>query len=213
MAAGVIAALAAAWRFTRLSELITPAHVAHAARAVRTIGWAPLALVLAYTPAEFLMFPRAVLTLFGSIAFGAWLGAAYALAGIFIASAATYFAGHLLPDGSVRRLAGSRVERVAQVLARHGVLAVLAVRVVPVAPSGVEGVVAGAMRITLWKYLVGTMLGMAPGVLATAFFGGEVATALEDPSKVNYWLIGAVVLLFGAVTFAVGRRLAKTSAH
>ena len=213
MAAGVIAALAAAWRFTRLSELITPAHVAHVARAVRTIGWAPLALVLAYTPAEFLMFPRAVLTLFGSIAFGAWLGAAYALAGIFIASAATYFAGHLLPDGSVRRLAGSRVERVAQGLARHGVLAVLAVRVVPVAPSGVEGVVAGAMRITLWKYLVGTMLGMAPGVLATAFFGGEVATALEDPSKVNYWLIGAVVLLFGAVTFVVGRRLAKTSAH
>lgn len=211
-AALVIAGLAAAWRFTRLSELITPAHIGGAARALRETSWAPFALVLAYTPAEFLMFPRPVLTLFGSVAFGAWLGAAYGLAGIFIASLATYFAGHLLPDGAVRRVAGKRVERVANVLRRHGVLAVLAVRVVPVAPSGVEGVVAGAMRIKLWEYLVGTMLGMTPGVLATAFFGGQVATALDDPSKVNYWLIAAVVLVLGATTFFVGRRLAKATA-
>jgi uncharacterized membrane protein YdjX (TVP38/TMEM64 family) len=90
---------------------------------------------------------------------------------------------------------------------------VFAVSIAPVAPFPVVGMVAGAAGIKLWHYVVGTTLGMAPGVLATAFFGGEVATALEDPSKVNYWLIGAVVLLFGAVTFAVGRRLAKTSAH
>lgn len=211
-AALLIAALAGAWRFTPLSELVTPAHVDGAVRALRNTGWAPVALVLAYTPAEFLMFPRAVLTLFGSVAFGPWLGATYALSGIFLASLATYLAGYLLPDGTVRRMAGKRIERVATVLRRHGVLAVLAVRVVPVAPSGVEGVVAGAMRIKLWEYLVGTMLGMTPGVLATAFFGGQVATALEDPSQVNYWLIAAVVLLFGAMTFIVGRRLAKASA-
>src|SRR5690348_3613326 len=101
-AALLIAALAAAWRFTRLSQLITPANVTDTARALRATWWAPLALVLAYTPAEFLMFPRAVLTLFGSVAFGAWLGAGYGLAGIFIASLATYFAGHMLPDGTVR---------------------------------------------------------------------------------------------------------------
>jgi len=211
-AALLVAGLAAAWRFTPLSRLITPANVTDTARALRATSWAPIALVLAYTPAEFLMFPRAVLTLFGSVAFGAWLGAAYGLAGIFIASLATYFAGHMLPDGTVRRVAGRRVERVAKVLRRHGVLAVLAVRVVPVAPSGVEGVVAGAMRIKLWEYLVGTMLGMTPGVLVSAFFGGQVATALDDPSQVNYWLIAAVVLLFAGMTFVVGRRLAKAAA-
>jgi uncharacterized membrane protein YdjX (TVP38/TMEM64 family) len=211
-AAIVIAAHGAAWRLTRLSEYLTPAHINEMARTLRETSWAPFALVLAYTPAEFLMFPRPVLTLFGSIAFGAWLGAAYGLAGIFIASLATYFAGNMLPEGTVRRMAGERVERVAKMLRRHGVLAVLAVRVVPVAPSGVEGVVAGAMRIKLWEYLVGTMLGMTPGVLATAFFGGQVATALDDPSKVNYWLIGAVVLVLGTMTFFVGRRLAKAAA-
>jgi phospholipase D1/2 len=158
------------------------------------------------------MFPRPVLTLFGSVAFGAWLGAAYGLIGIFIASLATYFAGHMLPEGTVRRVAGRRVERVASMLRRHGILAVLAIRVVPVAPSGVEGVIAGAMRIKLHEYLIGTMLGMTPGVLMSAFFGGQVATALDDPSKVNYWLIGAVVLVFGAMTFLVGRRLAKAAA-
>src|SRR3954467_5556540 len=82
VAALVLGALAAAWRFTPLAQLITPEHVSGWARVVRQAKWAPAALVLAYTPAEFIMFPRAALTLLGSIAFGPWRGFAYGFAGI-----------------------------------------------------------------------------------------------------------------------------------
>jgi uncharacterized membrane protein YdjX (TVP38/TMEM64 family) len=167
-----------------------------------------VALVLLYTPAEFVMFPRAVLTMLGAIAFGPWLGFSYAFMGIFLASLATYFAGRLLPRGSVQRFAGARVERMTKVVRRHGVLAVLAVRLVPVAPSGMEGIIAGAIRIPLWHYLVGTMAGMTPGMLATTFFGHQISNALEDPSRVNYWLIGIVVVLLAGLIYVLTRRFA-----
>jgi hypothetical protein len=57
-AALMIAALAAAWRCTPLSEFITPDRITGWARTVRGVSWAPIVVMLAYTPAVFVMFPR-----------------------------------------------------------------------------------------------------------------------------------------------------------
>jgi phospholipase D1/2 len=54
----MIAALAAAWRCTPLSEFITPDRITGWARTVRGVSWAPIVVMLAYTPAVFVMFPR-----------------------------------------------------------------------------------------------------------------------------------------------------------
>lgn len=59
----------------------------------------------------------------------------------------------------------------------------------------VLGALAGAARIKLWHYIAGTFLGMLPGVLATTIFGDQIATALEDVSKINYGLLGAAAVV------------------
>jgi len=48
---------------------------------------------------------------------------------------------------------------------------------------------------------------MAPGVLATTVFGGQVARALEDASKINYWVAALAVLLFVATMYVLRRIL------
>jgi phospholipase D1/2 len=204
-AALVIAALAAAWRYTPLSEYITAQRVTGWARAMRGSHWAPIAVMLAYTPAAFVMFPRPLITLFTVIAFGPWLGFAYSMTGIIAAALATYYAGRVLPPGTVKRIAGDKLDDVTKALRRHGLLAMLAVRVVPAAPFVVEGVIAGAVRIKVWDYTLGTFIGMLPGVLATTVFGNEIAAALEDPSRINYWLVGAVVAAMVVLTWLVRR--------
>jgi len=65
----------------------------------------------------------------------------------------------------------------------------------------------GALRIKLWQYEAGTAMGMAPGVLATTVFGGQVARALEDASKINYWVAALAVLLFVATMYVLRRIL------
>jgi phospholipase D1/2 len=209
LAALVVAGLAIAWRFTPLADYLTAQRITEWARTVRTISWAPLAVILAYVPAAFVMFPRPVLTLLTVIAFGPWLGFVYAMSGILLSALATYYAGRVLSRERVERIAGRHFERIRQVLQHHGFLAMLAVRIVPVAPFLVESIVAGAARTNLWHYTAGTMLGMTPGVAAESIFGGQISAALEDLSQVNWWLIGAAAVALAALTWAVGRWFAR----
>lgn len=208
-AALVVALLAAAWRYTPLSEFITRESIIAWARAVRETKWAPVVVILAYTPAAFVLFPRPVLTVLTAMAFGPWLGFAYAMTGILGAALATYYAGRVLRQDTVKRLAGEKLDHVSKVLRNHGLLAVLAVRIVPVAPFAVEGIIAGAMRLKPWHYMLGTFIGMSPGVLAETVFGYQIAAALQDPSTINYWLVGAVVLVFVALIYFVRRWFAR----
>jgi len=170
--------------------------------------WAPLVVILVYTPAAFVMFPRPVLTLFTVIAFGPWLGFAYSMAGILTSALATYYTGRLLKKKTIERLAGKNLQPVTEALRRHGLLAMLAVRLVPAAPFVIEGVIAGGLRISVWDYTLGTFLGMLPGVLATTIFGDQIAAWLEDPEKLSWWVVAGVVV-FVAATAWFARRLIK----
>jgi phospholipase D1/2 len=203
------AALAAAWRYTPLAEYITAQRIMGWARAVREVDWAPLAVIALYTPAALVLFPRPVLTFLTVIAFGPWLGFAYGMAGIIVAALATYYAGRLLSKETVRRLAGERMDDFSAKLRDHGLAAVTAVRLVPAAPFALEGIMAGALRIKLWHYTLGTFLGMLPGVLATSVFGGQIAAALEDPSQINWWIVAGVVAAFVVFTYFVRRWFSK----
>ncbi|HZQ71759.1 MAG TPA: VTT domain-containing protein [Burkholderiales bacterium] len=201
----LFAALAAAWRYTPLSQLLTPETVRECARVVRETPWAPVALVLLYTPAAFVLFPRTVLTLVAVLAYGAWLGFGLAITGILISAYVAYAAGRLVDPRRLERLAGRYVAPVRATLQRHGVLAVFVLRVVPTAPHVVASAFAGALRVRAWHFGLGTFLGMLPGVLATSVFGGQVANGLEDPSRANYWLAGGAVVAFLLVMWALRR--------
>ena len=204
-----IAALTAIWRYTPLSEVFTAERVIAWADGVGTIWWAPLVVMAAYTPACFVMFPRPLITLFAVIAFGPALGLAYSLLGIVSAALATYFVGCALPRDTVRKLAGEKLNEMTEVLRRRGLVAIFAVRIVPVAPFAIEGMVAGAVGIKLWHFALGTILGMLPGTLTTTVFGEQIRNALEDPSRINYWLVAGVALLFVGVIWVVRRWFLK----
>jgi uncharacterized membrane protein YdjX (TVP38/TMEM64 family) len=204
----VTVALAAAWRYTALSELITAERIDAWAKAARATPWAPLVMVAAYTPATFLMLPRQVLTICGAIAFGPWLGFTYAMVGMTLSAVVAYYVGLALSPKAIERMTGGSMDRFKKVVRRHGVVAVFTLRVLPTLPFVVESMVAGALRVKLWHYVVGTALALAPGVLATTVFGHQIAAALSDVSQINYWLIGAVVVFFLLSIYATRRLLA-----
>jgi phospholipase D1/2 len=204
----VCIALAAAWRYTPLSELITGERITGWARAVREMPWAPVIVILAYIPTAFLMFPRPLLTLMTVIAFGPWLGFTYGMVGIVVSALATYYTGRVLKKQTVKRLAGRYFEGASKALRRHGLLAMTAMRIVPAAPFAVEGILAGALRVKVWHFTVGTILGTLPGVLATSVFGTQLTAALEDPSTINWWIVGGVILAFAGMIWYFKRTLA-----
>ena len=166
-------------------------------------------MILVYTPAAFVLFPRPLLTLFAVVAFGPWLGFAYSAVGILLAALATYYAGRVLRRDTVVRLAGKKADKASKVLRRHGVLSIFAANMVPVPPFVVQNMIAGAVRIPLWDYTLGSVLGMLPGLLAATVFGNQIVRWLEDPAGMNYWIIGGVIVVFAAFTYFVGRWASK----
>jgi uncharacterized membrane protein YdjX (TVP38/TMEM64 family) len=207
-----LVALAAAWRYTPLAQFVTPERILAVAGRVRETVWAPIALVAAYTPAACVLFPRALLTLFAVVAFGAWLGAGYAGAGILAAALATYYAGRVIGYSRVRRIAGERLDPVSKVLREHGVMAIFALNQVPVPPFAVQGLIAGACRIPPWQYALGTVLGTAPALAAWGIFGDQLAAALEKRAGINWWILGAVLVVLTVFTYLVRRWFAKQHA-
>lgn len=178
-------------------------------RTVRDTWWAPIVLVAAYTPAAFVLLPRPLVTLVSVLTFGVLLGLAYATTGVLIAALVTYCAGRYLPRRTVKRLAGDALEPAGKLLREHGVLAVFGSNMLPTPPFVVQNMIAGAVRIPLWKFTLGTFLALVPGMLAWTVFGDQIGTALEDSSKVSYGLIGGALVLLVAFTLLARRFLAK----
>lgn len=203
----VLIALAAVWRYTPLAHWGDPERISALAREFAHRPWAPLVILFAYTPACVLMFPRPLITLAAVVAFGPYLGFGFALGGILIAAFFTYVAGLGLPEETVSNLAGRKLRHIAETLRRRGLIAITALRLVPIAPFAVEGVVAAAIGIRLAPFMLGTAIGMLPGTIATTVFGDQLQAALRDPGRVNYGLIAAAVAGVALLTLAVRRWL------
>ncbi|MGH8176215.1 MAG: VTT domain-containing protein [Steroidobacter sp.] len=209
--AALIVGLTALWKFTPLAEFLDGNQITRWARRVGEQWWAPLLTMLSYTPAAFTMFPRPLITLFAVVAFGPLFGFVYAMLGIELSAWVTFIVGRRLDRTTVRRVAGAKLNAILDVLRHRGLLAMTALRLVPLAPFAVEGVVAGAVRVKLWHFMVGTAIGILPGTLTSTVFGDQLQVWLEDPNEINYWLIAAVLLVLGSATWLVRRWLVASA--
>jgi len=196
--------LAAIWKFTPLKQAVDVAGAVDWVENFSEQWWAPFALLLAFTPASFVMFPRQVISIAAAIAFGPIKGWLLSVAGVVIAALVGWFLGRQLNEGRVRRWAGEGFAPTAKLLRTRGLVAVMAVRALPVAPFTVESIVAGALRIKWSDLALGTVFGMAPGMLGTSFIGDQLGAAMTTGRQFNVWIVVAAAVWTCAV--AIGAR-------
>jgi uncharacterized membrane protein YdjX (TVP38/TMEM64 family) len=132
------------------------------------------------------------------------------MSGVLLAAVATFLPGRFIGKDRVRRFAGPRLKRVAKFMEQRGLIAVTAVRLVPVAPFPVVNLAMGAMRVRLAHFVLGTFIGMLPGMFAATVLSDQLAAALEEPARVNGWLIAAAILALATLAF-FGQRLLRRS--
>jgi phospholipase D1/2 len=104
-----------------------------------------------------------------------------------------------------------RLNRLSRRLARRGVLAIVTVRVVPVAPFTVINLVAGASHIRFRDFLLGSVLGLTPGIFAVAVFTDRLAATVEGPDVTAFVALAAVTAALVAASLALRRWLAQRS--
>jgi uncharacterized membrane protein YdjX (TVP38/TMEM64 family) len=201
--------LALAWRFTPLSEYADPDTLLHWAEQVRRMPLAPLAAVLCFLLGGFVLFPVTLLIVLTASIFAPLWALAISLSGCVLSALTVYGLGRLLGHRTIKRLAGSRVHTLSRLLGRHGLGSVVAVRIVPVAPYSIVNLMAGASHIRPATFLLGTVLGMGPGIVAMTLFGTQLMSALRDPGMGAVLILAAVVLAIVVLGALLRRRLSR----
>ena len=172
---------------------------------LREMAWAPLWIVLAFVLGGLLMVPVTLLIAATGVVFGTFPGAWYALAGSVLSAATGYLLGDMLGKATVRRLMGPRIRRLSLRIARRGVIAMIIVRALPLAPYSVVNMAAGASHIRRRDFLIGTALGMLPGIFLTTTFAEHLVMAIHQPSHQTLGILMIVVLLLIALAIATAR--------
>jgi phospholipase D1/2 len=190
------------WHFTPIAEFVTRERVQGLLSAAAADVWAPLWVLLTYLIAGLVAFPVLVLIVATAATFGPWLGFLYALMGVLSSALLTYFIGAWLGRDMLRRTLGARLNRIRQEMDERGILAVAAIRAVPVAPFTLVNLTAGACSIALVDYVVGTVIGMLPGLIAISALGHQISTMLMDFSVENVALVLLLILCWIAVAWS-----------
>ncbi len=199
-----IVAFALAWSWTPLRQWL---DVDLVVGALRRFGqsFGPVAAVCGFALALTFAVPLMFLTLVALAAYGPLAGLGCAVTGALLGAAASYGIGMFLGREVVERLAGARINALSRRLAQRGVLAVIAVRLVPVAPFAVINMVAGASHIRLRDLLLGTAIGMLPATLVMAVFLEQVTAALRSPTPLTFALIALTIALVGLGAWGLQR--------
>ncbi|MEX0643888.1 MAG: VTT domain-containing protein [Parvularculaceae bacterium] len=153
--------------------------------------WAIIGVVSVYVLLALTGFPQILLFTATVIAFGPRTGALYSWIATMMSATVTFGLGHMFGGRWVKKFGGERAQSMINFLGRHAILASALVRVVPSAPFIVVNAAAGAAHMPLWKYWVGTGVGIVPKIALVAV----IAAIAPDPGVLKKG-IGAVLAFF-----------------
>ena len=205
-------AAAAAWKWTPLANLIDIGYLARWAGAWRESPARYVYLLLAYVIGSLLLVPITLLILVTGIVFGPALGSVYALIGSMAGALVTYAAGYLLGKDFVQKIAGPKWRKAEAKIEQTGIVAVATLRLLPVAPFTVVNIVSGAFKVPLRDYIIGSILGLAPGILVTNLFAHQFESAIRNPGIGTFLLLSALIVVSVIGTIWLKRRFQQAKA-
>jgi uncharacterized membrane protein YdjX (TVP38/TMEM64 family) len=74
-------------------------------------------------------------------------------------------------------------------------------------------VVAGASHIGWRDFLLGSAIGLAPGIFGVTLFVDRAVTAIRHPGPVTFAVLAAIVVLLVAAGWTIRKQLDEPAAH
>lgn len=205
--------MAAAWRWTELADWLDLHRILASLHQVKSHPAAPFLVIGGFVVGGLVVAPVTGLVVACLLVFGPILGVVYALGGSALSGLVTFGIGRAVGRGGVRRLFGTRITRLSRHLARRGLLSMVIAHMLPVAPFTLVNMAAGALRFKTRDFLLGTIVGMAPGMMALALLIDRVEAVIRSPDAGTIALLCAVTLALLLAAWGVQRVLKRRSDH
>ena len=204
----VVGALALAWRSEPLREVLE--SLPDRLQALAQLPAAHALFVLAFVAGGLAAVPLSVLIVATAGALGGLEGAAVSWVGGMVSGVLVFVIGRVAGRDAFDRLVGERGRRVAGRIADRGVLAIAVLRNLPVAPYTVVNLAAGASPVSTRDFVLGTAIGLLPGITMLTLVGDSLMAALRSPSPTNLAVLAATLLALAVLGIAASRRLGSS---
>ncbi|WBL23895.1 MULTISPECIES: TVP38/TMEM64 family protein [unclassified Zunongwangia] len=166
---------------------------------VERFGWfGPLMLILAMIVQMFLIvIPSVALMVVSIIAYGPIWGSLIVFVAVFLASSIGYIIGRYFGPVIVEKLIGEKNEqKIADFIDDYGFWAVIVTRLNPFLSNDAISFVGGILKMTYWKFIGATLVGIAPLTIFIAVLGrstDQLKSGLLWGSLVSLALFGLYV--------------------
>lgn len=161
-----------------------------------------VALALLYAALTVALVPGSALTIAAGAIFGPVFGTLVSFAGALLGATGAFAIARRTARASLEQVQGERVARVQQRLREHGLLSIVALRLVPLVPFNVLNYLAGASAIRARDYVAGTAVGIIPGAIAFATLGGSI----DEPGSPAFIAAAALVVALTLTGALAARR-------
>lgn len=192
--AAALLGLALTWSYTSLNDFADAGRISTLLSVYAQSIWGPFFAIAAFVVGGLVVFPILVLIAATAAALGPWLGFFTAMAGALLSALVLFSIGRVLGRERLQHLLGRRAGRIQERIVGKGILAVVVIRMIPIAPYTVVNVVAGASTLPLRDFMIGTLLGITPGILAMAVLGAQIADLARNASWSNALLLALAFL-------------------
>jgi uncharacterized membrane protein YdjX (TVP38/TMEM64 family) len=162
----------------------------------------PLVLVV-FVLASIVSVP--ILALIGAtvVTLGPVLGFICSAVGTMLAASATFSVGRLVGREPLKRWLGKKLDALEERISKRGIIAIALIRKVPIAPFTFVNMGLGAAGIRYRDFMIGTALGMLPGIAAFSFVSETALEAWREPTPGNLALIAGAIAIWLSVVFGI----------
>lgn len=205
-----IVAVVCLYFFTPLSQYMQVDKLSETLKEMPKSWGIFFAFLAAFAIGGVIMAPIPLLAFSTSLVFGIWQGIGITFLGVILASSSGYLLGYLLNAETFGSFVEKHLSKFKDTVGDQGAWAVLGLRVAPTPPFTITSILSGSISLHFPKYLLGSIVGIAPLSLSAIFFGKSALEMMKNPSGLASTGLIAAAILFG-VYFLAKQRVSKNT--
>ena len=153
---------------------------------------APLAAVPAFVAGSLVVTPVTAMIALCGLLFDPWVAVLTATAGMLASTAVNHWIGAHFGNAISTPVPARVTRRINNVAAASDAWSLAALRLIPIAPFTVINLVAGASGVNLRDFLVGSVIGMGPGIVLICLSVDRARAALQGEAVFDPWIVVAI---------------------
>lgn len=193
------------WRFLAdagyLNEAALLQHTAYI-RQFEFSLWSLIGIILLYVALLAIMFPLTILVVTTGMLFSTEWAMLCATLATLSSSATGYVVGHRIGRETIEKHGGEMVRRAEKYIQKNSFNSMVLINLLPIAPFTMTNMLAGAFRLDFPRYMLGSAVGIIPGLILVIAFGGQLSKLLITNENGLPW--SAILIAILLVIILVG---------